>query len=142
RDMLTKGTSKQQGQTTITMHSEISGVASSAAFVGIGTIANYVLKYGNYFLMLRGLGAASFGLYSIGMSIVTLMVSVLTLGMDDAMVRYVSIYLGKKRTNLLSGLMIFCFIVVGGFGILGAIFMISFAPFLAAVRKTPELVPV
>jgi O-antigen/teichoic acid export membrane protein len=142
RDTLIIGIAQQQGKTTTTMQSEISGAASSAAFVGIGTIVNYVLKYGNYFLLQRGLGAASFGLYSIGMSLVTLMVSILTLGMDDAMVRYVSIYKSKKQTKLLRGLMVFCFIVAGGFGILGAIFMISFAPFLAAFRKTPELVSV
>jgi len=142
RDTLIKGISKQQGQTTPIMQSEIAGAASSAAFVGIGTIVSYVLKYGNNFVMQRGLGAASFGLYSIGMSIVTLLVSFLPLGMDDAMVRYVSIYRSKKQTNLLRGLMVFCFIVAGGFGILGAIFMISFAPFLAAIRKTPGVVPV
>ncbi len=142
RDTLIKGISKQQGQTTTTMQSEIAGAASSAAFVGIGSIVNYILKYGNNFLLQRGLGAASFGLYSIGMSIVTLMVSILPLGMDDAMVRYVSIYRSKKRTNLLRGLMAFCFIVAGGFGILGAIFMVSFAPFLAALRKSPNVVPV
>ncbi len=133
---------KQQGQTITTMQSEISGTASSAAFVGIGSLVNYILKYGNNFLMQRGLGAASYGLYSIGMSIASLMVSILPLGMDDAMVRYTSIYRSKQQTNLLRGLMVFCFIVAGGAGILGAIFMISFAPFLAAIRKTPDVIPV
>ena len=105
--MVLKGISKQQGQETPVMQSEISGAASSASIVGVGTIAGNFFRYGNNLLIQRGFGPSGFGLYTLGMSMVNLVSSIFNLGLDDAMVRYVAIYRGKKQPHLLRGVTIF-----------------------------------
>src|SRR5579863_7152331 len=139
--LVLKEVSKQQNQTTPAMHSAISGAASGAAFAGIGAIATIFFKYGNTFLLQRSLDIESFGRYSIGMSVVSLVSSVLILGLDDVMVRYIAIYRDKQQTSLLRGVSIFCTAIAGIAGILGALFIIVFAPFLATIRQTPEVAP-
>src|SRR6266516_1337092 len=46
------------------------------------------------------------------------------------MTRYTAIYRGKKRTNTLQGLMIFCTVLVGIAGIAGALLLLFFTPSL------------
>jgi O-antigen/teichoic acid export membrane protein len=137
--MVLKGISKQQGQSTPVMQSEISGAASSASIVGVGTIAGNFFRYGNNLLIQRGFGPSGFGLYTLGMSIVNLVSSIFNLGLDDAMVRYVSIYRGKKQPHLLRGVTVFCTALVAVTGILGAFFVLFFAPFLAKLENSTNV---
>jgi O-antigen/teichoic acid export membrane protein len=139
--MALRGIASQQGEPAPVMQSQISGEASNAALIGAGNIAGNVLKYGNNLLIQRGFGAGPYGLYSLGMSMVSLFVSVFNLGLDDAMVRYVSIYRTKKQADLMRGLSIFCTLFSGLAGILGALLMLFFAPPLAAMRKAPAVLP-
>jgi O-antigen/teichoic acid export membrane protein len=139
--MALKGIASQQGEPPPVMQSQISGEASNAALIGAGNIAGNVLKYGNNLLIQRGFGAGPYGLYSLGMSMVTLFVSVFNLGLDDAMVRYVSIYRTKKQADLMRGLSIFCTLFSGLAGILGALLMLFFAPPLATIRRSPAVLP-
>jgi len=132
-----RGIASQQGQPAPKMQSEISGAASNAALIGVGNITGNVLKYGNNLLIQRGFGAGPYGLYSLGMSMISLFVSVFNLGLDDAMVRYVSIYRAKKRARSLRGLAVFCTLLSGLAGILGALIMLFFAPYLAAIGGKP-----
>ena len=140
--MVLKGISKQQGESTSAMQSEISGAASSAAVVGVGTIVGNVFKYGNNFMIQRAFGPGPYGLYTLSMAIVTLAASIFNLGLDDAMVRYTSIYRGKKQPHLLRGLAIFCSIMVGVAGMLGAFLIFYLAPYIAAVKHSPEVIPI
>lgn len=140
--MVLKGISQQQNQPTPVMQSEISGAASNAAAVGFGNVANYVFKYGNNFLMQRGLGIENFGLYSLSMSFITLVSSLLNLGLDDAMVRYVAIYRSKKQAHLLRNLTIFCSLLAGITGVLGALLVLAFASPIAAFEHKPDIMPV
>ena len=136
-----QGISKQQGEAAPAMQSELSGAASGAAIVGAGSILGNFLKYGNSLLIQRSFGAGPFGLYSLGMSTVNLVISVFNLGLDDAMVRYASIYKGKKQSNLLIGLTLFCSIAAGIAGLVGAFLVLYFAPLLAAIRHSPDIIP-
>lgn len=136
--MVLKGIAAQQGQATPVMQSEISGAASGAAIVGAGTILGNMLKYGNNFLLQRGFGPVSYGLYTLCMSLVTLVAAIFNLGLDDVMIRYVSIYRGKKQSRLLQGLVVFCSIVAGGAGIVGALLLLYFTPLLAAFRSANQ----
>jgi O-antigen/teichoic acid export membrane protein len=136
-----KGISDLQGQPTPVMQSEISGAASNAALIALGNIAGNIFKYANNLLIQRGFGAGPYGLYSLGLSMVTLFVSVFNLGLDDAMVRYVSIYRGKKQSNLLRGLALFCTTLTTVGGILGGLLMLFIAPSLASIRHAPDVVP-
>jgi O-antigen/teichoic acid export membrane protein len=112
------------------MKAEVSGAAGAAGMVGIGNAIGSVLKYGSTFLIQYSLGPGLYGLYTLGLSLVTLISAIFSLGLDDAMTRYTAIYRGKKRTNTLQGLMIFCTVLVGIAGIAGALLLLFFTPSL------------
>ncbi len=122
--------------------SEISGAANSAAIVGVGTIGSNLFKFGNNFLIQRGFGPGPYGLYTLSYAIVTLVSSICNLGLDDAMVRYTSVYRGKKQPKLLRGLAIFCSALVGVAGMLGALLVYSMLPAIVSVRHSFGIVPV
>ncbi len=121
---------------------EVSGAASGAAIIGTGSIIGNLLKYINNLLIQRGFGAGPYGLYALGMSTVTLAISIFNLGLDDAMVRYVSIYRGRNQANLLRGLTLFCTALAGVAGIVGTLLVVFFAPFLVAIRHAPSMLSI
>ena len=139
--MVLRGISRQQGEQAPVMKSEVSGAAGSAAIVGFGTIIGNVVKYGGTFLIQRGFGAGPYGLYSICLSVVMLVSSIFNLGLDDAMIRYISIYRGKKQPHLLRGLAIFCSALAGIAGLIGAISVWFLAPFIANIKHSPGAMP-
>jgi O-antigen/teichoic acid export membrane protein len=134
--MVLTGIAARQGEPAPVMQSEISGSAGNAAFVGLGNIMGTVLKYGISLLIQRGFGPAIFGLYTLSLSLVSLFSSMFTLGLDDAVVRYVSVYRSKEQPEALRGLVIFCSLIAGGAGIVGALCMIFSAPLLAALKHS------
>jgi O-antigen/teichoic acid export membrane protein len=140
-----KDTEKQadsSAQSSPEVKAEVSGAASGAAMIGTGSIIGNILKYTNNLLIQRGFGAGPYGLYALGMSIVTLAISIFNLGLDDAMVRYVSIYRGKNQASLLRGLTLFCTALAGVAGILGTLLVVFFAPTLVAIRHAPTMLPI
>lgn len=139
--MVLKNIATQQGQPVPAMQSEVSGAAGAAAIVGIGNIGANILKYISSLIIQHGFGPGLFGLYSVGMSVVTLVASVFNLGLDDAMVRYTSIYRGKKQARSLLGLTIFCTLITGIMGMLGAFVVLFMAPFFAQLKHSPGVVP-
>lgn len=136
-----KDIAKQQDKPAPEMQSEISGAASNAGFVGLSNVFGYILKYANNILYQRGLGIGYYGLYTLSTAVVTLIGTVLTLGLDDAMIRYIAIYRGKKQSNLLRGLTIFCSALAGIAGLIGAILVIYFAPAIAGFENKPQIIP-
>src|SRR5579859_3430867 len=123
--------------------SEISGAAGNAAVVGIGNIAGYFFKYANNIVIQRALGVGFFGLYSASLSLVTLISSIFDMGLDNAMIRYIAIYQGRKqRTNSIRSLVIFCTSLVGITGLIGAFLVLVLAPSLAKLIHKPEATPI
>jgi len=139
--LVLKSIPSQQEQGATVSRSEISEAAGNAAIVGFGNIMGYVFRAGSTFLIQRGLQVELFGLYSLSLSVVTLIGSIFVFGLDDAMVRYVAIYRSKKQTNLLRSLTIFCSALAGGAGIFGALLVFYFAPSLAQFYHKPDIVP-
>jgi O-antigen/teichoic acid export membrane protein len=142
--MVLEGIAIQQGKPASAMKSEVTGTAGNAALIGVGNVAGNVIKYGNNLLIQRGFGPGPYGLYSLGMSMVGLFVSVFNLGLDDAMVRYVAIYRTRKKKNLMRGLALFCTLLCGLAGILGAVAMLGLAPSLVVIKnsaKAPYVLP-
>jgi O-antigen/teichoic acid export membrane protein len=139
--MVLKGIARQQGSPEPVMKSDISNAAGNAAFVSVGNIGGAVLKYGSNLVIQRGFGVAAFGLYTLGMSIMGLAIAIFNLGLDDAMVRYVSAYRAKLQTSSLRGLTIFCSLLAGASGILGALIVLYLVPFLVTIKHSPELTP-
>src|SRR5579859_3439404 len=128
------------GQAT---HSEISGAAGNAAVVGLGNISGFFFKYANNIVVQRTLGVGSFGLYSASLSLVTLISSIFDLGMDNAMIRYIAIYRGRKQqTNSIRNLVLFCTSLVGITGLIGAFLVLVLAPSLAKLIHKPEATPI
>ncbi len=140
--LILKDVAKQQGQPAPVMQSELTGAAGNAAIVGTGTMVGSVLKYGSNLLIQRGFGPSVYGMYSISYALVSLVAAILNLGLDDAMVRYVSMYRAKKKMQALRGLTIFCTIAAGVVGLGGAVFVLFFAPFLANLRHDSRIIPV
>ncbi len=137
--MVLKGISARQGQPVPTMQAEISGAAGAGAMVGIGNVGGTILRYGSNLMIQRGFGAGPYGLYSLCMSLVTLTSSIFTLGLDNAMIRYTSIYRNKKQSRSLIGLMIFCTALVGVTGIFGALLLLFLAPYIATAKHDQHL---
>ena len=140
--MVLSDISKRQASAQPAMKAEILQSAGSAAYVSAGNIGGSIVKYIGNIIIQRGFGAAAFGLYTLGMSVVGLLVAIFNLGLDDAMVRYIAIYRAKKQMASLRGLVFFCTAIAGVSGLLGALFMLFTAPFLAAVKHSPELAPI
>jgi len=127
-----KGDAKQQGKSQSGLKSEVSGAASDAGLVGFGNIIGSILKYVAAFLIQYGFGAGGYGLYTLSLSFINLISSILNLGLDDATVRYVSIYRSKQQMTSLRGILLFCTALAGIAGIIGAILLVVFTPPLVA----------
>jgi O-antigen/teichoic acid export membrane protein len=123
------------------MQSDIAGAAGDAASTGLGNFISTLFKYGTNFVIQRGLGAGEFGLYSLTMALIYLIATLFNLGLDDAMIRYIAIYRGKKQVSLVRGITIFSSIIVGFSGLLGALLVWYFSPQLAALEHKAAIAP-
>jgi len=126
--MVLTGIASQQGKLQDEMKSEVSGAAGAAGLVGIGNILGSIFKFVSTFLIQYGFGAGGYGLYTLSLSLVNLVAAIFNLGLDDAMVRYVAIYRGKKQIKSLQGLLLFCTTLAGLAGIVGALLLLFFTP--------------
>jgi O-antigen/teichoic acid export membrane protein len=132
----------QQGQSPAVKKSEVTEAAGAAGSVGAVNLISSGLKYGSNIMIQRGFGAGLYGLYSLALAIVTLVLSLFTFGLDDAMIRYVAIYRGKRQPRLMLGITLFATAVVGVLGIAGALIIVFAAPWIANFRHSPKLIPV
>jgi O-antigen/teichoic acid export membrane protein len=132
---------QSQQKDTQDMQTEITGAASNASISGIGSVLGYILKSGSTFLMQHVLDVAAFGIYSLCFSIISLVASISTFGLDDAMVRYTAIYRGKRQIHLVRRLTVFCTALAGILGIIGALVVILLAPRLARAIAAPAYAP-
>ena len=126
--MVLTGIVSQQGKQQDEMKSEVSGAAGAAGLVGLGSILGSIFKFISTFLIQYGFGAGGYGLYTLSLSLINLVAAVFNLGLDDAMVRYVAIYRGRKQIKSLRGLLLFCTTLAGLAGILGALLLLFFTP--------------
>jgi O-antigen/teichoic acid export membrane protein len=126
--MVLQGVSQRQDKAKLEMKSEVSGAASNAGIVGLGSIIGSLLKYVSAFLIQYGFGAGGYGLYTLSLSFVNLVSAIFNLGLDDATVRYVAIYRGKHQIRSLRGVLLFCTTLAGIAGIIGAVLLVIFTP--------------
>lgn len=138
-----KGTTPANQDVTDTqeMQTEITGAASNASISGIGLALGYILKSGSTFLLQHVLDVAAFGIYSLCFSIISLVASVFTFGLDDAMVRYIAIYRAKRQVHLIRRLTMFCTALAGATSIVGAFGVIWLAPRIAHAITAPAYAP-
>jgi O-antigen/teichoic acid export membrane protein len=140
--LVLKGLAQQQNQSSFVMKAEVTEAAGAAGSVGVGNLIASALKYMSNLMIQRGFGASLYGLYSLSMAFVTLVLSLFTFGMDNAMIRYVAIYRGKRQPRLLQGIVLFATAVAGVLGVVGALILLYTSPFIANFRHSPDLIPV
>jgi len=122
----------QQGKPKTEMQSEVSGVAGAAGLQSLGSTIGSILRYIGSFLIQYGFGPAGYGIYTLSLSLVSLISAIFNLGLDDASVRFVAIYRSKQQPKSLRGVLIFCTVLAGTAGIIAALLLLYFAPILVA----------
>ncbi len=83
--------------------SNVARVARGAGISTVGQGAGRVLGYITQSLLARGLGASSFGLYTLGVGVVTAAQIISQFGLDNGVVRYVAHYRGQDDTPRVRG---------------------------------------
>src|SRR2546421_6882248 len=130
--MVLTGLAVQQGKPKPEMQSEVSGVAGAAGLQSLGSTIGSILRFIGSFLIQYGFGPAGYGIYTLSLSLVSLISAVFNLGLDDASVRFVAIYRSKQQPKSLRGVLIFCTALAGTAGIIAALLLLFFAPILVA----------
>src|SRR5205823_6477843 len=77
--MVLTGIAAQQGTSKPEMRTEVSGVASAASLLGFGSIIGSLLKYVSAFLIQYGFGPGGYGLYTLSLSLVSLIAATFNL---------------------------------------------------------------
>ena len=105
---------------------ELTTIAEGAGTVFLGRIAQSVLKYAYMILIAQMLGVEAFGLFVLGLTIVSFAGVISRMGLETGVIKYVAVYYGsgdKKRTKgivttalkfvLLSGLVVAAILFFG-----------------------------
>lgn len=92
------------------------------------------------FIIARFGGDALFGLYTLSLTIINYILTMATFGLDQALVRFVSIYRGMKDPSRIKGALVQGFLINLGLGSAGAAALFVLAPWMSAgIFKKPEL---
>ncbi|MFQ5456038.1 MAG: oligosaccharide flippase family protein [Nitrospirota bacterium] len=101
---------------------EIKELAKGGSITFIGKIVGTGLKYFTQIIIAWLLGATSLGIYSLGMAFYQLLEVVAGIGLQNGVVRFVSVYVGKGDTAKLKGVLLnsitlpfFSGVVIGSF---------------------------
>jgi O-antigen/teichoic acid export membrane protein len=128
--------------TTSRSDAEILATAKGGGFLVGGTFFAFAVRFLIALVLARSLGAAQYGLYVLAISAATLVSGISLVGLDDAMVRYVAIYLGRKDQEGIGGALQIGVGVGTVLGLLsGAILFVLAQPIAVDVFHTPALEP-
>lgn len=118
----------------------IKKIAKEASITFVGSILGRSLGYLCQFVLARLLGAASFGLYTLGFAILNLSAFLSMMGLDSGVLRYVSVYNGVQDKGRLKGTLILSisFSFLAGLGI-GALVYFSSNWIATRIFKIQEL---
>lgn len=125
-----------------TSRGHILDAAKGGMFLAGGGFFEFVGRFGIAWLLARAIGAAEYGLYTLGVSTAALVVGLTSLGLDDAMVRYVAIQSGKRDMAGLRGTIqtgVIGTVASGTVG--GAVLFLLAEPLSLGLFDEPGLVP-
>ncbi|OGW47862.1 MAG: hypothetical protein A2Y66_02155 [Nitrospirae bacterium RBG_13_41_22] len=108
-------------------------VVKGAGLVFFGLAVSKVLTYFYRLILARYYGPQDYGLISIGLSVITVIVTVLVLGMDSGILRYVPQYKAKNDEKRVKGIILTPFKISILFSIAAAILLWFFSPVLAGI---------
>jgi len=116
--------------------------AKGGSVVFAGSLFAYGVRFLIGILMARYLGAEQFGLYNLTLSTVTIAVGLAGLGLDPALVRYVSVFLKRRDTARIWGTIQVGLGLTMITSIIFGIGLYILAPFIVdELFKDPRLVP-
>ncbi|HUP76687.1 MAG TPA: flippase [Acidimicrobiales bacterium] len=92
-----------QGTDPTLSRREIIGVAKGAGFLASGSVIEVASRFVIAFVLARSLTADDFGLYNLAISASAIIVGLASLGLDDAMVRYVAIQSDRRDEDGIAG---------------------------------------
>lgn len=107
--------------------SDLSKIAKGAGIVFSGTLLGKALLFFYAIFIARVFGTEGVGIYYLGLTITTFIVSISLIGLDTAVVRFVSLYNGERDINRMKGTILSCTGIAMVISIVTAIFLYVFA---------------
>jgi O-antigen/teichoic acid export membrane protein len=95
--------------------------------------AGIFLKFCYTLILTRFLGADLFGLYALGYAFYRILAKISTVGIDNALLKYVPAYSNESRRRDLKGVLVSAFIITSGVSIVVSFITLAAAPYLATV---------
>ena len=108
-------------------------VVKGAGLIFVGLVFSKILTYFYRLIVARYYGPEDYGLISIGLSVIGVLVVILVLGMDVGIVRYVSEYKAKKDEKKIKGSILAPFRISLPLSIAAAILFWVFSPHIAGI---------
>ncbi len=106
-------------------------LAKTSLIVLIGLILSKLLTYFYRILIARYFGPEEYGQFSLAIIVLGLFVAISTLGLTDGLLRYISLYRGKREQNKINYLINFCATLLLISGIISCLIMFFSASFIS-----------
>lgn len=106
-------------------------LVKSSLFIFLATVISKLASYGYKILIARSFGAEVYGLFSLALIVISIAASIATLGLGEGLVRYISLYRGKKDLESAKKLIITSRNMFFVLGLIFTIILILIAPILA-----------
>jgi len=115
-------------------------LAKTSIYIFVILIISKLLNYGYKIVIARKFGSETFGIFSLALIIISIATGILLLGLPDALVRYISFYIGKKQPSKIKAILKNSFILVSLSSLVALIFYFLFSDFIGIIIfKKPEL---
>jgi len=121
---------------------ELSIIAKGAGIFTFGRIIGVGLSFITTLILVRFWGAAVFGLYSLGLIILSIFSLVAQLGLSNGSLKYIALYWGKKNKEKTKGVIIQSIIFPLAFGLIIGVVIYIFSHQIANIFQKKELIPI
>ena len=109
----------------------IKQIAKGAGTAFIGIVIGKLLYLGFHILTGRVLGPAGYGLYALGISVTAIARCIATLGLNQGVIRFCSMYSGKRDLPRIKGIILPALLISFAFSVLVSITLFSFSNLIA-----------
>lgn len=88
-------------------NNELKSVTKNAGITAIGLVVLNVMSFVNNAIITRTLGADQYGLYVLATRILEFIIVAASLGLSNSLIRFVSMYSGKKNQSMIKGTIVY-----------------------------------
>lgn len=121
----------------------IVGVARGSGLTAAAGLFEFVGRFFIAAILARALDASGYGIYNLAISTASIFVGISMLGLDDAMVRYVAIQMGRRDPSGVRGTMQLGIGISAAIGVvLGLVLYLAAEPVAVGFFDEAELVPI